>query len=73
MIKVNQSEKTTKISIGGTFPKFWIDTVCMLSCLFTGIGFFAWLIYSIIHLGFEEEIIEVIKNNPEFYPNNKPQ
>ena len=50
IIKLKQYDDSTGIQIGGTFPEFWKDTLLMLACLFTGVGFFAWIVYSIIHL-----------------------
>lgn len=73
IIKMDQYEDRTRISVMGTFPKAWLDFVCLTSCIFTGVGFFVWVAYAIIHLAFEKEIIDFVKNCPDFYPDNKPE
>jgi len=73
ILKLTQHEDTTKLRITGTFPKTWLDITCLLACVFTGVGCIAWIVYSVLHSGFENEIATFVKNNPDFYPDNKPQ
>jgi len=73
IVKVQQTETTTKITVSGVFPKYWIDILFLFLCLFTGAGCIVWIVYAILHLGFENELTAFIKNNPDFYPDNKPQ
>jgi len=66
IIKVNQLENDTEIIFQGSFPQFWKDFTCMLTCLCTGVGFIAWIIYSVIHLNFEKELVDFVRNCPDF-------
>lgn len=73
ILKLDQLGDRTKLRITGTFPKSWIDIACIFACVFTGVGCIAWIVYSILHSGFEKELATFVKNNSDFYPDNKPQ
>jgi len=72
IIKVQQTETTTKIIVSGVFPKYSLDILFLFLC-FTVVGCVVWIVYAILHMGFENEIAAFIKNNPDFYPDKKPQ
>ncbi len=71
-IKVFQFENYTEIDVVGNFPTLALSCVMMLLCI-TGVGLIVYVIYIFIHFKFQDEIINSIKNSPEFYPDKTPQ
>lgn len=71
-IRVFQFENYTEIDVVGNFPTLALSCVMMLLCI-TGVGLIVYVIYIFIHFNFQDEIINFIKDSPEFNPDKTPQ
>ncbi|MBY8995837.1 MAG: hypothetical protein KGD59_14905 [Candidatus Heimdallarchaeota archaeon] len=70
-IKILQNENYTEIDVVGNFPTLALSLVMMLLCC-TGVGLIIYVVYIFIHFNFQDEIVNFIKNNPEFNPIETP-
>ena len=72
-VRVYQYENSTEINIAGNFSTKLLTFLMFLICLTTGIGCILIIVFGILQLVFEKEVVDFIKSSPDFYLDNKPQ